>query len=243
MKLAVVTWPEVDAFDRAGVVLIPTGSCEQHGHHLPMFTDSLLVTAVAEACEVRLGAKVLLTPTIWLGASMHHLGFAGSLSASYSGYVESVFSVADSLSRHGFWKFLIVNGHGGNESLNDVVSRQIKDAQPNALVGQIGYFRFIEREIAEIMTGPSKAIQHACEAETSLMLHVAPEHVREDRAVDGGLNPPVAGMTHTFAERTEAGSLGYPTLASAAKGRRLFDGAVNGLCEMVETLAGPYTLS
>lgn len=243
MKLAFATWPEVEAFDRAGVVLIPTGSCEQHGHHLPLFTDSILVTAVAEAAESRLAGKILLTPTIWLGASRHHLGFAGSLSASYEGYVDTLVSLADSLFEHGFWKFLVVNGHGGNESLNDVATRKIKDAHPNALVGQIGYFRFIEKEIAEVMTGSSKEIQHACEAETSLMLHVAPEKVRDGLAVDGGVAPPCSGMVHTFAERTEAGSLGFPSLASAEKGRRLFDGAVNGLCDRVETHSGPYRLT
>ena len=102
MKLAELSWPEVDALDRETVFVIPTGSLEQHGPHLPLFTDSILVTAVAEAVEAKLAASMVLTPTLWLGASTHHLAFAGSLSASFEGYVLAIAAVADSLSGQGF---------------------------------------------------------------------------------------------------------------------------------------------
>ncbi|MCH8979743.1 MAG: creatininase family protein, partial [Armatimonadetes bacterium] len=73
MKLADLTWQDAGQVDREAVVLIPTGSLEQHGPHLPLFTDTLLVTAAAEAIEFRLKDKVLLVPTVWLGCSGHHL--------------------------------------------------------------------------------------------------------------------------------------------------------------------------
>src|SRR5579872_5228377 len=118
MKLAELAWTEVAALDRGIVVLIPTGSLEQHGPHLPLFTDSILVTAVAEAVEGQLNDLVLLTPTLWLGASTHHLPFAGSLSASFESYVLAINAVVDSLSGQGFERFFIINGHGGNTSPN-----------------------------------------------------------------------------------------------------------------------------
>src|ERR1700722_11241792 len=120
MKLAEMSWPEVATLDSDTVVLVPTGALEQHGPHMPLFTDSILVTAVAEAVEAKLGTSLLLTPTLWLGASTHHLPFAGSLSASFEGYVLAITAVVDSLSGQGFRKFFLINGHGGNVSPNDV---------------------------------------------------------------------------------------------------------------------------
>ncbi|HXH60466.1 MAG TPA: creatininase family protein, partial [Fimbriimonadaceae bacterium] len=96
------------------VVLVPTGSLEQHGPHLPLFTDTLLVTAAAEAIERNLPKKVLLTPTVWLGCSGHHLPFPGSMSASFDGYIETLLQSARSLRRNGFTKVFFINGHGGN---------------------------------------------------------------------------------------------------------------------------------
>src|ERR1044071_4204362 len=105
MVLANMTWQEVDAAHRSCVVLIPTGSLEQHGPHLPLFTDSILAGAVAEGVEKKLGEKVLLTPTLWLGASGHHLRFPGSLSNSFEAYMGAIESLCESLIPHGFTKF------------------------------------------------------------------------------------------------------------------------------------------
>ena len=128
MKLAELTWQDAGALDREVVVLIPTGSLEQHGPHLPLFTDSILATAAAEAIEARLSDKVLLTPTAWLGCSGHHLPFSGSLSASFEGYEDTLIQIVESMIPHGFIKFLFINGHGGNVSSNDVVCRKLKSA-------------------------------------------------------------------------------------------------------------------
>ena len=102
MILSQMTWQEVEAIDREIVVVIPTGSLEQHGPHLPLFTDSLIATAVAEGVEKNLSGQVLLTPTLWLGASGHHLKFAGSLSADFDTYMGAIESVVESLIPHGF---------------------------------------------------------------------------------------------------------------------------------------------
>src|SRR4051812_29303804 len=120
MKLAELTWPNVEALSREVVVVIPTGSLEQHGPHLPLFTDSLIVTAVANAVEQAIPDSILLTPTLWLGASGHHLRFPGSLSADFDSYEGAILSVVQSLLPHGFHKFYVLNGHGGNSSPNDV---------------------------------------------------------------------------------------------------------------------------
>ena len=244
MKLAELTWLEVEALDRDVVVVIPTGSLEQHGPHLPLFTDSLLATAVAEAAERELSNEVLLTPTLWLGASGHHLKFPGSLSASFETFEGAIQDVVESLLPHGFRKFILLNGHGGNTSPNDVAIRRLKARHPEATLGHTGYFDFCEEVVAEVLEGPAKTIRHACEAEASLMLHVHPHLVRRDKLRDDGLapDPPVQSPVHFFDELTEQGSLGYATLATAEKGERIFRAAVMGVVAELRTLAQGYVL-
>lgn len=244
MKLAHMTWPEVEALPRDIVVVIPTGSLEQHGPHLPLFTDTFLATAVSEAAEAQLADKVLLTPTLWLGASGHHLAFPGSLSASFEAYMGAIESVIESLVPHGFHRFFIVNGHGGNTEPNGVVLRKLRQRNLNLTLGHSGYFGPAAARVAEIMEGPVKEIRHACEAEASLMMHVRPELVRTDKLRDDGLapDPPVYGMIHHFDEITEQGSLGYATLATPEKGKAIFDAAVVALVEQLGRLFDGYCL-
>jgi len=244
MKLAHLTWPEVEKLDREMVVVIPTGSLEQHGPHLPLFTDSILATAVSEGAEAQVSDKALLTPTLWLGASGHHLKFPGTLSASMEAYMGAIDSVCESLIPHGFTKFFIVNGHGGNSEPNGVVMRQLKARHPALTFGHSGYFAPIAAEVAQIMEGPTKEIRHACEAEASLMMHVRPELVRREKLRDDGLfpEPAVYGMVHHFDEVTEMGSLGYATLATPEKGKRIFDAAVAALVVQLTRLYEGYAL-
>jgi creatinine amidohydrolase len=244
VKLAELAWPEVDALDRDVVVVIPTGSLEQHGAHLPLFTDSLIATAVAERAEAALPDRVLLTPTLWLGVSGHHLRFPGTLSASFETYEGAIQDVVASLAPHGFRKFMVLNGHGGNTSPNDVAMRRLKARYPEATVGHTGYFAFCEAEIAETLEGPLKGMRHACEAETSLMLHLHPNLVRADKLRDDGLaaEPPVKSPVHHFDEITEEGSYGYATLGTAEKGKRIFEAAVEGVVAELRAIADGYVL-
>lgn len=245
MKLAELTWPEVDALDRDIVVLIPTGSLEQHGRHLPLFTDSLLATAAAEAIEARLPQQILLTPTLWLGASDHHLAFAGSLSNEQRAYQTAIEQVAESLIPHGFQRFFVLNGHGGNTSLNDLAMRALKHRHRECTFGHSGYFAFIPQAELDQMAGPVKGIRHACEAETSLMMHLHPHLVRTDKLRDDGLepSPAIRGLTHTFDEITEDGSHGYASFANAELGKRLFESAVEHAVREFGALAKGYVLT
>lgn len=244
MKLAHLTWPEVEALDRNIVVVIPTGSLEQHGPHLPLFTDSILATTVSEAVEANIPEQVLLTPTLWLGASGHHLKFPGTLSASMKGYMAAIEAVCESLIPHGFTKFFIVNGHGGNSEPNGVVMRELKAKYPALTFGHSGYYAPAAAEVAEVLEGPTKEIRHACEAEASLMMHVRPELVRKDKLRDDGLitEPNIFGVIHHFDEMTEQGSFGYATLATPEKGKKIFDAAVVAMTNQLQTLFEGYAL-
>src|SRR5205085_1528956 len=88
MKLAEMAWPDVAGLDKGrGVVVAPYAACEQHSRHLPFFTDTLLVSAVAEGVEGKSPDGVLLLPTQWMGASAHHLPFLGTLTADLETHV------------------------------------------------------------------------------------------------------------------------------------------------------------
>jgi creatinine amidohydrolase len=245
MKLADSTWPDVEAFDRDAVVLIPTGSLEQHGRHLPLFTDSLIVTAVAEAVEARLPDRILLTPTLWLGASGHHLAFAGSLSASFEAYMATLESVIRSLQPKGFHKFFVLNGHGGNTEPNGIVIREMKRQFPDLTFGHSSYYEYVAGSVKEILEGPMKTMAHACEAEASLVMHLRPDLVRTDRLRDDGLvsDPAIRGLCHSFDEMTEDGSFGYATFATAEKGKRIFEAAVEEIVKQMGQLAEGYVLT
>lgn len=244
MILARATWKEVQDFNRDAVVLIPTGSLEQHGPHLPMFTDSLLATAVAEQAEQRLPGDVLLLPTLWLGASGHHLAFPGSLSASFETYEGAILEAVESLIPHAFTKFYVLNGHGGNSEPNGVAMRKLKRKYPNLTFGHSGYFAFVAEVAAGVLRGPTKEMRHACEAEASLMMYLHPDLVRTPKLRDDGLsaNPPVRGVIHHFDELSEEGSLGHATFASAETGKVLFEAAVEGVCREIKTIADGYVL-
>jgi len=239
-----MTWPEVNAIPRETLVLVPTGSLEQHGPHLPLFTDSLLVTHVAEAVERQLVDKVLLTPTLWLGASGHHLKFPGTLSASFETFEGAIQNVVESLLPHGFHRFFILNGHGGNTDSNSTALRRLKEKNRSCTFGHSGYFAYADSVIAETLTGPTKHIRHACEAEASMMLHAFPDLVRKDKLRDDGLAPipSIRGLVHMFDEITEEGSLGYATHATAEKGKILIDAAIAGAVKELSALADGYVL-
>jgi len=244
MKLGEMTWKDVDAVDRDTVILIPTGSLEQHGLHLPLLTDTILVTAVAEAIEARLTSSVVLAPTLWLGASSHHLAFTGSLSASSDGYFEALTAVVDSLADQDFTRFFVINGHGGNTSPNDIAARELKAAYPKASFCVSNYWSGIEAVVSATMQGPLKTIRHACEGETSLMLHVRPDLVHMDRAQDDGLmsKTDARGTVRFFDEITENGNFGYATLGTAAKGRVMFEAAVEDMVREVQRFSDEQVL-
>ena len=95
-------------------IVIPVAALEQHGHHLPVFTDSLLCAEVVRRAEQQLRDRVLVAPMMWLGNSDHHQEFPGTLSAAPRLYIDLLEGLAENFLTHGFRRILFVNGHGGN---------------------------------------------------------------------------------------------------------------------------------
>ena len=121
MQLTDLTWPRVQALPRETPVVIPIAALEQHGHHMPLFTDSLLLAEVIRRASESLKARVLFAPLQWLGNSDHHMDLPGTLSAAPRLYLDLLSGLAENFVSHGFKRIMFVNGHGGN----DVPGRQV----------------------------------------------------------------------------------------------------------------------
>lgn len=245
MILGEATWQEVRDFNRDAVCLFPTGSLEQHGPHLPLLTDTLLSTSVAGLAERERQETSLLYPGIWLGCSAHHMAMAGSATASVSTYVSVLSEAIESAIHHGFRKFFVVNGHGGNTEANGVALRELKRFQPNLVFAHADYYGLIGTAGEQVLTGPLKSIRHACEAEASMMLHLYPDLVRKDKLRDDGLvsTPPApVGLKtiQTFDEVTDEGSFGFATYATPEKGKALIEMAVEGVAKAIDYLYNGY---
>jgi len=243
MKLADLTWPDMAKLKRDVIVVYPIGALEQHSRHLPFFTDSILCGAVADRVEAALPSDVLLLPVQWLGASTHHLGMAGTLSAENETHIKLIAEPMRCLLRHGFKRQFVLSGHGGNKDGLHLALRQLAVEFPDAKLYGANYWDVAGEEIAKIAEGPLKGIGHACEAETSLMLAVRPDLVRRDEIHNDLLatRQPKAlrgvYIAPDMKAQTEHGGVGYPELATAEKGKLLLDAVVSRVVEVVRALS------
>ncbi|MEW2359421.1 mycofactocin biosynthesis peptidyl-dipeptidase MftE [Spirillospora sp. NPDC029432] len=204
-------WPEVPPDPP---VLVPVGSTEQHGPHLPLSTDTVIARAVAERAAARLPGPPMVAPAIAYGASGEHAGFPGTVSIGHEALravlVETVRSLA-------LWagRIVFVNGHGGNvPTLDAAVGRMRAEGHDTAWVG------------CAVPGGDA----HAGFTETSVMLHLAPDLVRPFGGVSGDARPLPELMPDLVARGVRAvspsGVLGDPAGASAAAGREILEAMV-----------------
>jgi creatinine amidohydrolase len=211
--LAGLSWPDVPA---GPMVVVPLGSVEQHGHHLPLTTDTSIACAVAQAAIEALDGA-LLAPALAYGASHDHEEFPGTISIGTEALTGLLVEYGRSAGR---WagRVLLVNGHAGNA---------------DALRSAVPLLRSEGRDVAWFPCAPSAGDVHAGRTETSLMLHVEPDGVREEQAVAGVTTPISRLLPRLRAEGLLAvsptGVLGDPAGASAHEGAAL-------LGEMVERL-------
>lgn len=239
MRFAEMTAPEIRNLSREETLIVaPIAACEQHSRHLPVFTDSILVGAVADAVERSLSDRVLLLPVLWMGASEHHLPFGGTLTASLSTYELMLMDLLTPLLRDGFRRTLFLNGHGGNIDPLRIALRRLDVQFPQAVLTGAAYWDLAESEIAALCTGPRKVMGHACEIETSMIMHLRPDLVRrhligddpdEDLGSLGSLT-----WARDFGRRTDHGAVGYPESADAERGRLMLEAIARKVTTVVE---------
>ncbi|WP_438489251.1 creatininase family protein [Streptomyces sp. S186] len=207
---------------RPALALLPVGSFEQHGAHLPLTTDTLIACAVAE--EIAARHDVLSLPPLTFSCSHEHAGWPGTVSLSARTLHAVVTDIATSLHRSGLAALVLVNGHGGNYVLRNVVQEASADDGIRMALFPGPADWDAARERAGIETSAHDDM-HAGETETSILLHARPDVVRDGYAAadhDGGARPHL--LTLGMAAYTASGVIGRPSLATAEKGRALLAG-------------------
>ena len=209
--LAGATWPEAEG---AGLVLVPVGSLEQHGPHLPLDTDTVIAEAVTRGVAERMtGAWV--APSLSYGASGEHQAFAGTTSIGTEVLHQVVVELVRSLQT---WatRVVFVNAHGGNvHALSRAIDQLVVEGH----------------DVAWVPCAIEEHDLHAGFTETSLMLHLRPEAVRLDRA-EAGCTAPLAEIFESMVAGgvgavSPNGVLGDPAGATAAEGSRLVSGLID----------------
>lgn len=228
------------ASDAGAAVLLPVGSIEQHGAHLPVNTDIAIATAVCvRASEIGEPPSAVVGPAVWSGYSPHHMNLPGTLTLDLNNFQGLIYDVCTGIWHHGFRKILIVNGHGGNAGPLAGTAQRLTSAGHPVLSCSVG--GLVGDDLDTIFQRRVKGGGHACELETSVMLHLHPETVEMSKAVDHmdlkSQELIEAGVTvpSVFAP-DDPGVRGYPTLATAEKGRRFVELAAGRLADVVRLL-------
>ena len=236
-------WAEAKSADFAAddartVVILPIGSTEQHGPHLPVQVDTLLATEVA-ARTARLLPNCRVLPPLWVSLAEHHMGFGGTLSLDFDTFRAVLRCLVDSLQRQGVRRVLLLNGHGGNMAalglIVDELSRQFDLPVATATYWNVAADRF-----AAILEAQDTLL-HACEAETSMLLALAPDSV--DMQAAAAIAPPADGFAdhggvhrwRRLGEWAPDGVVGAPAAATADKGRLLLDAAAEAMAGYLQS--------
>lgn len=218
---------------RPDVAVLPVGSFEQHGPYLPLSTDTIIATEIARRAADAYG--LLLLPPVTFSCSHEHAAFPGTVSISASTLVNVVEDVSADLARGGVERLVVVNGHGGNAVLTNVVQQANVARRHMALVPTS--YHWTAARAAAGCGATTHQDMHAGEAETSILLAIAPELVRPgwesgDCEADDRSWLTLVGMEGY----TSSGVIGRPSIASAAKGAALLDSLVGQLGEAVGLL-------
>jgi len=235
---------EINALaERNAVVIVPIGSTEQHGPHLPTQVDSLLVHEIALRAA-RLATPttpVIVTPTVWSGLAEHHMSLGGTLSIDLTTFFALLRCICRSIVRQKFRRILLLNGHGGNIAALTAIVNELA-VEFDVPIATTTYWPLASDAFARILER-QKNVRHACEAETSMLLALSPDLVDMSRAADAvGPTarelPEVVGTDavhrwRSFKSRTRHGAIGDPRTATADKGEKLLAAAAEAVATIV----------
>lgn len=226
---------------RDAIVLLPVASTEQHGPHLATGVDAVLCWEVCRrTAELVMPERpIVVAPTVWMGLAEHHVAFGGTFTLSVATWHAVLRDLCRSILRAGFRKIMIVNGHGGNiTALNALTVELTRELE--APIATTSYWALAHDSGAfESILQDQKGIQHACEAETSMMMAAAPDlvftaelpkAVGPQSSMGSALSKPL-NLWRSFKDQTPTGVLGDARRASAQKGERLLDTAARLMAE------------
>lgn len=240
------TWPEIkEVVKQQPVVVLPVGSVEDHGRHLPLDVDNFLIGSICEEAARRMDGEMLLLPPVPYGFEEHHMDFPGTIDIGMEHMLHFVLDITRSVARHGFNRILLADGHGSNMPILDLVARRTV-LETQALCGAF-LWPSLAREVIEEIRESEKpgGMAHACELETSVYLYLDGSRVQMKEAkkeiglpssqfvwMDLMSSSPVLLMDH-WTRFSKSGVVGDPTLASKEKGKRIFEAVVQSLIHLV----------
>jgi creatinine amidohydrolase len=245
-----LTWTDIQHMsDKGNVVLLqPIGAIEQHGPHLPLVVDVAIATAVLGRALAQLDTEIpaYALPPLHYGKSNEHWHFPGTITLTAQTLINLLMEVGESVYRAGFRKWALVNGHGGQPQIMEIVARDLHQKYEDFMVFPLFVWR-VPFNVADFFSAKEAELGiHAGDGETSLMLSILPEQVRMEAAVpeypadlptEGLLsmegNLPFAWMTRDL---TQSGVLGDPTTASAEKGNRLLHTLTQGWVQVIQDI-------
>jgi len=239
IHLEKMTWKMVEEAITNGykTVVLAVGSIEQHGHHLPLATDTYLGDVLATRTAEKLG-KTLVAPTIRPGCSEHHMTFPGTISISPELLIELLKEVCLSLDQHGFENIILIPSHGGNFGPVGVAVQSIAsqlNANLMAVTDLMGLIRVMKEGIIAIGRHPDAAGGHAGAGETSILLAYKPELVRTDMWKRGYIGPFTSKYVREgFKAVTPTGVLGDPMVGTAEAGEIIIDKASDMMVEAIK---------
>ena len=248
VRLDTLTWPEVAALDREIVVVVPFAAIEQHGEHLPLFTDTRITEGILERLDRVDAGWGLWLPVQRFGSSPHHMPFAGTLTLGSRTFLDVAGDLVTSIVEHGFRNVILLNGHGGNQALLDVAVQESRLRHRHLRIVHVTYWVVAAEAFGALRESPQGGMGHACEMETSIMLALEPSLVRSDRMRPDGepprsrfdhrdmLAPGKVGQFRFWDERSKTGPLGDPTTATAEKGERFLAAAADAVAAVVVDL-------
>jgi creatinine amidohydrolase len=234
-----------DLLPRIELVLVPVGAHEQHGPNIAVSTDTISADALSQAAAALVGPAVAVAPAVPWGVSWHHLRFAGTISLRQSTLIAVLEDIVGSLYAHGLRRFLVVNGHGGNNAAITTAVEQIKQDTDVPLIASVFGYALIAEQAKMLL--PAEAIGHGGGDEAALVMAVAPHRAKPSafaapqptghQVETAALLRAYGGtLARRYDEVTHNGATGDATSASAEIGRQILDGAARRLAEIIEVL-------
>lgn len=235
--------------DKPNVVIVqPVGAIEQHGPHLPLIVDAAIGTAVLGKALEKLDASIpaYALPPLCYGKSNEHWHFPGTITLSAQTLMTTLIEVAESVYRAGFRKLVLMNAHGGQPQIMEIVARDLHQQYEDFLVFPLFTWR-VPHIAGEFLSLKEKEFGiHAGDAETSMMLAILPEQVKMEAAVaeypQGLPEDSLLSMegklpfAWTTRDLSQSGVLGDPTAATQEKGDRLWESVADGWVKVIQDI-------
>lgn len=240
-----LTSPEIDALDRSIPVILPVAAIEQHGLHLPLATDRMIVEYFCQQLNEAIPDQVLILPVMSVGCSEHHMEFTGSLTLKHETFQQQAEDILGSVAAHGFKNLIIYNSHGGNLGISQVIVEHFGHRHPECRIVLATWWKITGDALFELNETGEGGVGHAGEFETSLMMLIAPELVHHDK-IEGKKNQqsfewangdmirgPKASLYRSMKAMTPIGVFGEARMISAEKGQKITDITVEALKKIV----------